>query len=804
LLSERYNFPYGRYSEYRFLGKDGIYRWWANQLIITNDENGKLLYRDGFVRDITERKKAEEALKETEERFKAIADNTPDHIIVQDSSLRYTFVVNPQIGLTEKDMLGKTDFDILDKEDAEKLAQIKSRVISTGKPFHVETSLVGKEGKLEFFSGSYVPKFNREGHVDGLIGYFQNVTARKKSEEALEKARFVLSEGQRIAHVGTFEYIAENQTTVWSDEECRIYGLEPGTPSPAYDEMLAKFVHPDDVALLHETFSKAIQSGSIYELEHRILRPDGGVRVVYDLAHPYFDEKGNLTRYIGTTLDLTEQKRVAAELESVGAQRKLALDTAHMGWFRFDPIKNYSWWDDRYKEIFGFTEYEKPNDEILASRLDPEDLPGVWTKVQASLDPSNPQPYDAEYRINLPDGSMKWIEAHGIAVFDGNGKDKRATSLIGTVMDITERKKAEGTLHEALDYLDNLFNYANAPIIVWNPELRITRFNHAFEHLTGRLASEVIGKSLDILFPEDGKEHSLEHIKKAMTGQRMEVEEIPIQHKDGSASIVIWNSATLYTADGKTQVATIAQGQDITDRKAAEEDLRQRTAELEAANKELETFSYSVSHDLRAPLRTLDGFSEMVLEDYGDKLDEAGKDYLNRIRNASHTMSELIEAILKLSRISRAEIHGEKVNLSNITKSIADGLKQSQPLRQAEFIIEPDLIVKGDAALLRIALNNMLENAWKYTSKCSPTRIEFGINEKKGEKVYFIKDNGIGFDMQYKEKLFQPFQRLHTGNEYPGTGIGLATVQRVIKRHNGRIWAESEIGTGTTFYFTLE
>jgi len=355
-----------------------------------------------------------------------------------------------------------------------------------------------------------------------------------------------------------------------------------------------------------------------------------------------------------------------------------------------------------------------------------------------------------------------------------------------------------------LDYLDNLFNYANAPIIVWNPELRITRFNHAFEHLTGRLASEVIGKSLDILFPEDGKEHSLEHIKKAMTGQRMEVEEIPIQHKDGSASIVIWNSATLYTADGKTQVATIAQGQDITDRKAAEEDLRQRTAELEAANKELETFSYSVSHDLRAPLRTLDGFSEMVLEDYGDKLDEAGKDYLNRIRNASHTMSELIEAILKLSRISRAEIHGEKVNLSNITKSIADGLKQSQPLRQAEFIIEPDLIVKGDAALLRIALNNMLENAWKYTSKCSPTRIEFGINEKKGEKVYFIKDNGIGFDMQYKEKLFQPFQRLHTGNEYPGTGIGLATVQRVIKRHNGRIWAESEIGTGTTFYFTLE
>jgi light-regulated signal transduction histidine kinase (bacteriophytochrome) len=166
-------------------------------------------------------------------------------------------------------------------------------------------------------------------------------------------------------------------------------------------------------------------------------------------------------------------------------------------------------------------------------------------------------------------------------------------------------------------------------------------------------------------------------------------------------------------------------------------------------------------------------------------------------------MSELIDSILKLSRISRSEMRQDKVDLTDLAKSIAEGLKFNQPERKAEFLIEPDLAVNGDVVLLRIILNNLLENAWKYTGRCPQTRIEIGKINQPGEKVYFIKDNGIGFDMKYKDKLFQPFQRLHQSNEYPGIGIGLATVQRVIRRHNGRIWAESEAGKGTTFYFTL-
>jgi len=244
--------------------------------------------------------------------------------------------------------------------------------------------------------------------------------------------------------------------------------------------------------------------------------------------------------------------------------------------------------------------------------------------------------------------------------------------------------------------------------------------------------------------------------------------------------------------------------QEIVERKKTERELEQRTVDLEAINRELEAFSYSVSHDLRAPLRSLDGFSQAILEDYADKLDETGRDYLKRIQNASQSMSRLIDELLKLSRVTRQEMHVEEVNLSEIVRHIAAELTASQPQRQAEFIIAQEILVKGDGQLLQILLRKLLENAWKFTGKNPSTRIEFGCRVYNEEKVYYITDNGVGFDMKYAFRLFQPFQRLHRESDFPGTGIGLATAQRIVHRHGGRIWAEAEVGKGATFYFTID
>ena len=228
-----------------------------------------------------------------------------------------------------------------------------------------------------------------------------------------------------------------------------------------------------------------------------------------------------------------------------------------------------------------------------------------------------------------------------------------------------------------------------------------------------------------------------------------------------------------------------------------------RTVQLEAANKELESFSYSVSHDLRAPLRGIDGFSQALLEDYGDRLDAQGKSYLQRVRAASQRMAELIDDMLSLSRVSRGEMKSETVDLGALAQNIAAELQNVDRRRQVEFTIAAGLLAKGDARLLRVVLENLLRNAWKFTGKNSTAKIEVGVDRQNGQPVYFVRDDGAGFDMAYAEKLFGAFQRLHSSTEFQGTGIGLATVQRVIRRHGGRVWAESKVGQGATFYFTL-
>jgi len=259
------------------------------------------------------------------------------------------------------------------------------------------------------------------------------------------------------------------------------------------------------------------------------------------------------------------------------------------------------------------------------------------------------------------------------------------------------------------------------------------------------------------------------------------------------------------------EMANRALGQEIDQRKLAEEEQRAlagylhlRTAELQAVNQELEAFAYSVSHDLRAPLRAMDGFSQALVEDYSDKLDAQGRDFLSRISNGSRRMGQLIDDLLRLSRTTRGTVERKNVDLSELARRTVDELRARDPGRQIDFVATPDLVVEGDSRLLGVAFDNLLGNAWKFTGKNAAAKIEFGVDTRDGGPVYFVRDNGVGFDMAYAGKLFAPFQRLHRQDEFEGTGIGLATVARVVHRHGGKIWAESVLGQGATMFFTLQ
>ena len=232
--------------------------------------------------------------------------------------------------------------------------------------------------------------------------------------------------------------------------------------------------------------------------------------------------------------------------------------------------------------------------------------------------------------------------------------------------------------------------------------------------------------------------------------------------------------------------------------------LRIRTRELEAANKELETFSYSVSHDLRAPLRAIDGFTQLLIEKLGDRLDDESRGFAVHVRSGVARMQALIEDLLRLARTTRAEVHRMPVDLSLLAEETAKKLQAADPGRTADWIIAPNLATTADPGLLRVVMENLLSNAWKYTSKTPHARIEFGVEvQPDGTPAYYVRDNGAGFDMDQSHRLFGPFQRLHTEREFPGTGVGLATVQRIINKHGGRIWPEAAPGRGATFRFTL-
>jgi light-regulated signal transduction histidine kinase (bacteriophytochrome) len=279
------------------------------------------------------------------------------------------------------------------------------------------------------------------------------------------------------------------------------------------------------------------------------------------------------------------------------------------------------------------------------------------------------------------------------------------------------------------------------------------------------------------------------------------------QKKDGA---IIDVEVTTGVVQFDRQDARLAIAANITERKRIEEQLERHRSELAranteliAANKELEAFSYSVSHDLRAPLRSIDGFSLALLEDYEEKLDAEGKDSLHRVRAATQRMGALIDDLLNLSRVTRAEMKLQKVDLSAIGRSIGAELENSQPKRRIEFHVQAGLEAHADSNLMRIVLENLLGNAWKFTSKRESARIEFGQTNNNGSRVYFVRDDGTGFDSARAERLFGAFQRFHDKNDFPGTGVGLATVQRIVQRHGGRIWAESSVGKGATFYFTL-
>lgn len=401
------------------------------------------------------------------------------------------------------------------------------------------------------------------------------------------------------------------------------------------------------------------------------------------------------------------------------------------------------------------------------------------------------------------------------------------------------RRQAEAELLRHRTVFENLFESLPGLYLVLAPDLKIVAVSDAYLKATITKRGEIVGRNLFEVFPDNPDDPaatgttnlraSLDRVRRTASADTMAIQKYDIRRPDGTFEERYWSpiNSPVLGVDRRIEYI-IHRVEDVTEfvrqrsqpagnTAAMRARMEQMEAEifqssqkvqaanqqLKAANQELEAFSYSVSHDLRAPLRSIDGFSQALLEDYADRFDDQGRHYLARVRAGTQRMGELIDDLLQLSRVTRAEIRRETVDMSALANSVVADLKRAEPQCRVDVVIQPGLQTEGDAKLLRIALVNLLSNAWKFTGRQPAARIELGVQDNGGERAFYVRDNGVGFDMAYAGKLFGAFQRLHAQGEFPGTGIGLATVQRIINRHGGRVWAEAVVNQGASFYFAL-
>ena len=820
-----------------------------------------------LARNISERKQAEAALRQSEWRYREIFDNVLDSLFLLEVTSDQRFrnlEINPAFekstGLPREQLIGKFIEETVPEEVASIVNAKYRHCLEAAHAIEEEVELDLPAGR-RYFHSTLIPARDEAGHIYRIIGISRDITERKHTEDELRinEARYRMA--QTIGHTGNWEYNIKTTCFWGSDEAKRIYGFDPENDSFSTEEVENCITERERV---HQALVDLIQENKPYNLEFEIHPKNSSEpKIISSIAELQWDDHGNPLRVVGVIQDITERKRAEEAIETSAFRLNEAQQLAHIGSWELDIINNSLHWSNEIYRLFEIDpEKFDATYEAFLNAIHPDDRELVNSAYTNSL--KDKTPYTIDHRLLFADGRIKYVHEQCETMYDADGTPLRS---LGVVQDITDSKLVEDTLFflaqrgwqtSKENFFDALAQFLGEKLdmdyvlidkIDENPEIAETVALYSKGTITpnmryalkGTPCENVMGRDLCVypqniqkLFPDDT----------LLPGMGVESYiGIPLWDSKGHpiGLIAVMGIKPLTNAAPITQLLQLvairaaAELERLQDEEEIlklnlelEQRVKDRTAQLESTNKELEAFSYSVSHDLRAPLRSIDGFSLALIEDYHDKIDDQGINYLHRVRKATQRMAQLIDDMLNLSRINRSQINIQKVDLSKIVQQIADDLHANEPDRQVNFVIQKGIVVKGDNHLLRIVMENLMGNAWKFTSKHPTANIEFGAQQQNGLPVYFIRDDGAGFDMKYAQKLFGAFQRLHKVNDFPGTGVGLVTVQRIIHRHGGEVWAEGEVGNlsaglpalvgepaeskeawrhgkagGATFYFTI-
>jgi PAS domain S-box-containing protein len=575
---------------------------------------------------------------------------------------------------------------------------------------------------------------------------------------------------------------------------------------------MQEFIHPEDRDLRRQILLGLSDASGPFAYEFRLRRHDGEYIRHLARAAPVRDSTGQIVKWIGSSTNVEEMRRATDELRLQEEHLQLALDAADIGIWRLKLPSNELTLDERTRRHLDL-------DRTVIENYDPQNVihPQDYARSAIATPDSNGR-YATEHRVKQSDGTYRWQAIHWRVYLDGQGENAAPALITGTSMDITQRKHAEVETEE----LDQRYRIALAAagLGTWSCDV-----DEGVMHLDDRARAHfnVEGPILKLehclaCVDEADREATVQRVRRQLresSHKNRATVEFRVRH---GSDEVRWISSQLQIKfagdDGNRPVRLTGVTRDITENKQAEEKVKrlnidlerrvqQRTAELTAANEELESFAYSVSHDLRAPLRAMWGFSDALVEEYGQSLPPQAHAYLQHVIDGSRHLGEIIDGLLTLSRSTRGALRRDLIDISSVAEKTMSELARVEPDRHVTWTIQPSLRAQGDSRMIDAVMRNLLGNAWKYTANRTDARIRVYGEYVDGKYAFCVEDNGAGFNMEHAAKLFQPFQRLHRQDEFSGLGIGLATVQRIIHRHGGQVSGTGVPGEGAVFRFSV-
>jgi len=820
--------------EFRVRDRLGAPRWLLARGHPLRDENGRVERLAGIVLDITHRKQSEEAVHESRRRLRAALASMNDAVFISDVSgtfveFNHAFATFHRFANEEECLKTFVQYPaILDVFFPDgTLAPLDMwavpRALRGETIADAEYTLQRKDtGEIWIGSYSFAPIRDKDGVIVGSVVVCRDITGRKRTEEALRASEQSFRAIFENAPMGIGIADGDGHIQQCSPAFCALLGY-------AEEELrgvwFGSLIAPGDRDAAAASAAR-FRTGKIrfFESDVRCIRKDGQKVWVHRVASALPGENGGPEHILVLATDITDRKQAEDALRQSQMRLHLALDAAHSGAWEWDLRTNANIWSEELWKLYGLEpDSREPSYETWLSIVHPEDRAEVERTVREAA--RTGITLNAEWRVAGSAGDVRWLMSRGQPLRGDNGEVVR---FLGIVVDITERKRAEEALRAAQERYRLISE--NTGDVIWSLDLASRRYTYvspSVKRLRGYTAEEALSQTLEqALTPESFRavtECLRNRIAAFIQGEessRLRIDEVDQPRKDGS--VVVTEVVTTLLADEHGQpTEVVGVSRDVTERKCGEQALRdsreelarlngelerrvaERTEQLEAANQELEAFAYSVSHDLRTPLRAVDGFSAALTEDFGPQLPPEAQRFVGLIRDGARRMATLIDDLLSFSRLSKVPLTKRAVNTGQLVSESLEDLRSQIGEREIDFCIQDLPECLGDPRLLKQVWVNLLSNAIKYTRPRQQAAIQVGCEKQSGEDVYFIRDNGAGFDMRYADKLFGVFQRLHSAAEFEGTGVGLANVQRIVRRHGGRVWADAEVDKGATFFFTL-